>query len=163
MPPAAPANRLAGTLGASMDEQERAIRAFWPDGIPDPLAPPLHHQMGLRLEQLEPTTVLTMPLGEAVQGLHPGSIHGGMLATFADVASAVSLWKHQAPGVTIPVTTDMHIRYYRQPKAGPLTATVDVVHSGRQLLSTECVITDAEQRVLARAATTFMMVPLTHD
>jgi uncharacterized protein (TIGR00369 family) len=116
--------------------------------------------MGLQLQQLEPTTVLTMDINETTRGLAPVSVHGGMLATFADVASAVSLWKHQDPGRNLPVTADMHIRYYRQPKAGPLRAEVEVVHAGRQLLSAECVITDAEQRVLARSAATFMMVPV---
>ena len=139
---------------------ERAIRAFWPDGRPDEGAPPLHRAMGLQLQQLEPTTVLTMDINETTRGLAPVSVHGGMLATFADVASAVSLWKHQDPGRNLPVTADMHIRYYRQPKAGPLRAEVEVVHAGRQLLSAECVITDAEHRVLARSAATFMMVPV---
>lgn len=53
----------------------------------------------------------------------------------------------------------MHIRYFGQPKAGPLTAEVEVVHGGRRLLSTECVITDAEERVLARSTATYMLVP----
>ncbi|HUR14037.1 MAG TPA: PaaI family thioesterase [Mycobacteriales bacterium] len=143
-----------------MDDKELAMRAMWPDGRPDGVAPPLHRDMGLQLKQLDPTTVLTMEINDTTRGLAPVSVHGGMLATFADVASAVSLWKYQNAQVNIPVTIDMHIRYYRQPKAGPLTAEVEVVHAGRQLLSAECLITDAEQRVLARTAATFMLVPV---
>lgn len=132
---------------------------FWPDGMPRDGDPPLHRQLGLKLKQIKPTTILTMEYSDAVRGLAPGSVHGGMLATFADVASAVGLWNSQSES-NIPVTTDLHIRYYRQPQGWPLTAEVQVVHAGRQLLSTECVITDAKGRVLARSATTFMLVSL---
>jgi len=57
------------------------------------------------------------------------------------------------------VTTDLHVRYYRQPKAGPQTADASVVHMGRRLLGTECVVADAEERVLARTTATYMIVP----
>ncbi len=142
-----------------MDDKEVAMRAMWPEGMPDGVAPPLHRKMGLQLKQLSPTTVLSMEINDTTRGLLPVSVHGGMLAAFADVASAVALWEHQDKGVNIPVT-EMHIRYYRQPKAGPLTAEVEVVHGGRQLLSTDCVITDAEQRVLARSTATYMLVSI---
>ena len=140
-----------------MDDE--AMRAMWPDGRPNSWAPPLHHGMGLVLQQYRPTTILTMPLSESVCGLAPTSVHGGMLATLADIASATSLWEYQKDG-SIPVTTDMHIRYYRQPKEWPLKAEVQVVHGGRQLLSTECVITDSQERVLARTTATFMFAPI---
>jgi uncharacterized protein (TIGR00369 family) len=91
---------------------------------------------------------------------YPGSVHGGVLATFADVAAATALWDSCDGVATIPVTTEMHLRYFRQPKAGPLTAEVQVVHQGSRLLSTECVITDAEGRVLVRATGTFAVQPV---
>jgi uncharacterized protein (TIGR00369 family) len=143
-----------------MNEKAVAKLAEWDKRVQDGSEPPLHRQMGLQVKQLSPTTVLTMELSDGVRGLAPGSVHGGMLATFADVASALSLWDSTESGVQIPATTDMHIRYYRQPKTGPLTAEVEVVHAGHQLLSTECVITDAEHRVLARSTATYVLVPI---
>jgi uncharacterized protein (TIGR00369 family) len=123
---------------------------------------PLHRQMGLRVHELGSRTVVTMELSDAVSGAVaiPGSIHGGILATFADASSAVSLWGSLNYGEEIPVTTDIHVRYYRQPRSGPLTAEVDLVHRGRRLLSTECSITDAQARVLARSTATYMVVPV---
>jgi uncharacterized protein (TIGR00369 family) len=100
-----------------------------------------------------------MELSESMRGSFEGSIHGGMLATFADAASAISLAGSFDPEIQLPVTTDMHIRYYRQPRGGPLTANVSVVHNGRRLLSCECVIEDAESRVLARSTATYMIAP----
>jgi acyl-coenzyme A thioesterase PaaI-like protein len=57
------------------------------------------------------------------------------------------------------VTTDMHIRYYHQPHGGPLMAEAKMVHGGRRLLSSECTVTDAEDRVLARTTATYMLIP----
>jgi uncharacterized protein (TIGR00369 family) len=119
---------------------------------------PLHELMGLRaVARDEDSVTISMELSETVRGFGEGSIHGGMLATFADVASAVTLTYDRES--EIPVTTDLHVRYYRQPRSGPLTAEARVVHRGRRLLGTECVVTDAEQRVLARTTATYMLVP----
>jgi len=121
---------------------------------------PLHNMMGLKLAQLTPTVLLTMELSDAVQGPVEGTVHGGILATFADVASAAVLWNTYDVDVEQPVTTDMHIRYYRQPQCGPLTAEATVVHRGRRLLGSECLVTDAANRVLVRSTATYMIVPI---
>ena len=120
--------------------------------------PPLHTLMGLEIVRLTPTTILSMELTDDVRGLTEGTVHGGILATFADVTAAVALWNSFDAESEISVTTDMHVRYYRQPRSGPLTCEATVVHRGRRLLSTECVVTDAEQRVLARSTATYMIV-----
>lgn len=120
---------------------------------------PLHAQMGLRILANGPRTVITMELTEAVRGYAQGSIHGGILASLADVASAIALEGTFDPDIEIPVTTDLHIRYYRQPHAGPITATAELVHKGRRILSCECLVEDARSRVLARSTATYMVVP----
>ena len=122
--------------------------------------PPLHSLMGIEMVRLTPSTILSMELNDNVRGQIKGTIHGGMLATFADVTSAVALWDSFDVDSEAPVTTDMHVRYYRQPRSGPLTAEASVVHRGRRLLSTECAVADAEQRILARSTATYMIVPL---
>ena len=125
------------------------------DGTPQPF---LHDLMGLRaVARDEDSVTISMELSDGVRGFGEGSIHGGMLATFADVASVLTLTYDGDS--EIPVTTDLHVRYYRQPRSGPLTAEARVVHRGRRLLGTECVITDGEQRVLARTTATYMLVP----
>ena len=120
---------------------------------------PLHELMRLRaLARDQDSVTISMELTDLFRGFSEGSIHGGMLATFADVASAVALTGYDRES-EIPVTTDLHVRYYRQPRSGPLTAEARVVHRGRRLLGTECVVRDAEQRVLARTTATYMLVP----
>jgi acyl-coenzyme A thioesterase PaaI-like protein len=54
--------------------------------------PPLHTLMGIEMVRLSPTTVLSMTLTDDVRGQVAGTVHGGMLATFADITSAVALW-----------------------------------------------------------------------
>lgn len=121
----------------------------------------LHDRMGLSIVDVTDTSAeLTMELTEETAGSAPGTIHGGMLATFADVAAALALTHSVDNDTHIQVTTDMHIRFLRQPKTGPLTARATLVHKGRLILSTECVVRDAEQRELARATATYMVVPL---
>jgi uncharacterized protein (TIGR00369 family) len=145
----------------SEEERAASYQEFWEQNFADPQwGVPLHRQLGLHLLQLRPTTVLSMELSDSVRGFYPGSVHGGILATFADVASATALWDSFDRETSIPVTTDIHVRYYRQPKSGPLTAEVRVVHEGRRLLSTECVVSDGEGRVLARTSGTFAIQPL---
>lgn len=117
--------------------------------------------MGLEIVHLESGRAnVTMPLSDDVRGnagVQP--VHGGMLATLADVVSALALWGCYDIASEVPVTTDMHIRYYRQPRSSPITAESRVVHKGRRLFSAECVITDPEDRQIVRATGTYMIVP----
>jgi uncharacterized protein (TIGR00369 family) len=122
---------------------------------------PVHDRMGLTVSHQEPgVCVLTMELLPEFQGIAAGSIHGGVLATLADAACAMCLDGTYEVYEEVPVTTDMHVRYYRQPQAGPLSAAARMVHRGRRLLSSECTVTDAEDRVLIRSTATYMLVPL---
>jgi uncharacterized protein (TIGR00369 family) len=121
---------------------------------------PLHDRMGVSIVSVnQDETVLTMKMSNEVRGNTENSVHGGILATFADVACATSLFGSYDHIAQIPVTTDMHVRYYRQPRVGPLKAEARVVHRGSQLLSAECSVVDAEDRVLIRSTATYMIVP----
>jgi uncharacterized protein (TIGR00369 family) len=120
---------------------------------------PVHKRMQMNVDRVEPgTAIISMPLTEDVRGLFEGSIHGGMLATLADAASASCLDGVDDYNANFPVKTDIHVRYDRQPKGGPLVAEAKLVHGGRSMLSTECSVADAEGRVL-RTTSTFMLVP----
>ena len=120
---------------------------------------PVHAFMGFRLVQREPVAIVTMDDAENVRGAMPGTIHGGILATMADVTCALALTGSFEEGVDVPVTTDMHIRYFRQPTAFPVTAEARAIHRGRRLLSVECSIVDAAERQLVRTSATYMLVP----
>src|SRR6185436_14908057 len=131
--------------------QEQELRGF--------LENPLHRMMGLKVVHQESPSIVMMELSDELRGAAPGSVHGGMLATLADVTCALALSQTYDIFTEMPVTTDMHVRYYRQPRSGPLKAEGRIVHGGRRLRSVECTITDADDRTLIRATATYMMVP----
>jgi len=124
------------------------------------LIPPIHDWLGLEIELRGETAVVTLQLTDEVRGPAPGTIHGGLLATLADVSAALTLSGNFDITIERPVTTDMHIRYYRQPKTGPITATGRLVYRGRRILSAESSIVDGAGRELARATATFMIVTM---
>ena len=67
--------------------------------------------MGIEMVRLTPTTILSMKLSDDVRGQAEGSVHGGILATFADVTAAVAFWNAFDADSEMPVTTDLHLRY----------------------------------------------------
>lgn len=120
---------------------------------------PVHDRLQMSVVRSEPgVAVLSMPLTDDIRGFYEGTIHGGMLATLADAACGVCLADTYNLGPQLTVTTDMHVRYYRQPKGGPLIAEAKMVHQGKRLLSAECTVVDASDRVLVRSTATFMLV-----
>jgi uncharacterized protein (TIGR00369 family) len=98
-----------------------------------------------------------MPLGDAVRGF-VAPLHGGMLATLVDNACAATLIDACDFEVEVPVTADMHLRFYRQPTASPITADARIVNHGATLANVECVVYDGDERTLARASVAFMIV-----
>jgi uncharacterized protein (TIGR00369 family) len=122
-------------------------------------ATPLHQRLGFVVVKRGQPSIVTMELTDELRAAAPGTVHGGVLATLADVSCATALTGTYDPSLEMPVTTDMHVRYYRQPRSGPLRAEARVVHAGRRLRSAEASVADADNRVLIRATATFMMVP----
>jgi uncharacterized protein (TIGR00369 family) len=117
---------------------------------------PVHKALNMSVvEQIPGRVVLSMPLSEEIRGFLEGTVHGGILATLADAACAVCLVGAYDFTNEFTVTTDMHVRYYRQPRGGPLRAEATMVHNGRTLLSSECAVFDAEDRVLIRTTATY--------
>jgi acyl-coenzyme A thioesterase PaaI-like protein len=70
---------------------------------------PVHKRMQMSVVRAEPgLAILSMPLTEDLRGLFEGSIHGGMLATFADAASASCLngaYGRRLPSCLFPIPT----------------------------------------------------------
>ena len=122
---------------------------------------PVHKKLGMSVVEHKPGfIVLSMPLSDEISGLFEGTVHGGMLATFADTACATCLVGCYDSESEFTVTTDMHVRYYRQPRGGPLRAEATMVHNGRTLLSAECAVFDAEDRVLIRSTATYARISM---
>ena len=58
------------------------------------------------------------------------------------------------------VTADLHVRYLGRPHGDTVYARGEVLKAGRQLIVVECRVTDTENRVIASADFSMMIVPL---
>jgi uncharacterized protein (TIGR00369 family) len=127
---------------------------------------PLHQLIGIPLD----TTAcysddgnswrLEIELTDALRGAAL-PVHGGVLSTLIDYAcgsvaagGGTELYDRGA----VPVTTDLHIRYYRQPRRGPLVVNAHARRRGRRLISVDCSIADGEGRELTSATATYMVI-----
>lgn len=119
--------------------------------------PPFHRFLGLRVQEMGAgTSRISLPLSDEVRGA-VAPIHGGILASLSDVACACAIGGFDRDA-EIPVSTELHVRFYGQPKQSPVIAEARVVHQGRQLVGTECTITDGAGRQVARATATYMVI-----
>jgi uncharacterized protein (TIGR00369 family) len=84
-----------------------------------------------------------------------GTLHGGVLCDVADAAMGIAYASTLADGETF-TTLELKINFLRPFKNGTLTATARVVKAGRTIGLTECDVTDAEGRLIARAMSTCM-------
>lgn len=122
---------------------------------------PLNDFIGLVVEKDgsdgTPSRVV-VPLGDAVRGA-VAPLHGGLVATLIDTACAAAIGRDSYDiATTIPVSTDLTVRFFSQPRQSPVVAIGTVVHRGRQLISVECVIEDGAGRTIARGHGTYMLI-----
>ena len=105
--------------------------------------------------------VVKMPVRAEAYG-SGGNLHGGAIATLIDVASASAAARASGfvPGETSLVTADLHVRYLGRPKGDMVYAKARTVRAGRMLIVVECRVVDDEDRVIAVADFSSMIVPL---
>jgi len=124
------------------------------------MRPPLHDFVGMFVEKDGsdggPSRVV-MPVSEATRGA-VAPLHGGLVATMVDVACASAIGMDTYDDKLIPVSTDLSVRFFRQPKASPVVAEGRVLNRGSKLIHVECDVTDGEGRALAHGGGTYLLV-----
>ena len=86
-----------------------------------------------------------------------GTLHGGVYCDLADAAMGYAYAAALGEGETF-TTVELKINFFRPVRKGRLTAEARVVRAGKTLGYVECDVTDAEGRLVARAASTCMKV-----
>ena len=90
--------------------------------------------------------------------LNPGRIaHGGVVAGMLDVAAGLAHRTKLGPDAT-HVTVQLHINYLKAASAGVVTARGLSLQTGRRVGHAEATLYDEDERVLARASATFLIV-----
>ena len=91
--------------------------------------------------------------------LNPGGIaHGGVVAAMLDVAAGVA-HRTKIGFDANHVTIQLHINYMKPVRLGVVTARGASLQSGRRIGHAESTLYDEDNRALARANATFMIVP----
>ena len=86
-----------------------------------------------------------------------GTLHGGILCDIADAAMGMAFASTLAPEESF-TTVELKINYLRPVWQARLKAEGIVVQRGRTMGYLECSITDDENRVVAKAASTCMVL-----
>ena len=123
---------------------------------------PLHALLGLRFVSYDRgEVVVEMPVREQAFN-SSGNLHGGAIATLVDVTAgtAAALGSSFVPGENSIVTADLHVRYLGRPRTDAVRAYASVLRAGRSLVVVECRVRDGEERVIAAADFSAMVVPL---
>jgi uncharacterized protein (TIGR00369 family) len=126
---------------------------------PSPSTPSLPEWMGLEvLDDRDGASMVRLrPRPEAHN--YRGVVHGGSLATLADVAMGVAANSSLGSDAWC-ITQAMELHYLR-PGRGELIAQATTIHRGRSRVVVEALITNAEGKGVVKAVATFAVSPAT--
>jgi uncharacterized protein (TIGR00369 family) len=100
----------------------------------------------------------TVVLAAGPQHANPmGTLHGGILCDIADAAMGMAFASTLTPEESF-TTVELKINFFRPVWQGELKAEGTVVQRGHTIGYVECNITDEENRLVARAASTCMVL-----
>jgi uncharacterized protein (TIGR00369 family) len=86
-----------------------------------------------------------------------GTLHGGILCDIADAAMGIAFASTLATGESF-TTLELKINFFRPVWQAQLTAEGTVVQRGRTMGYVECTIRDERNRLVAKAASTCMVL-----
>jgi uncharacterized protein (TIGR00369 family) len=100
----------------------------------------------------------TVTLTTGPQHANPmGTLHGGILCDIADAAMGMAFASTLAPGESF-TTVELKINFFRPVWEDRLKAEGHVVRRGRNLGYVECEITDGQGKLVAKAASTCLVL-----
>jgi uncharacterized protein (TIGR00369 family) len=118
---------------------------------------PVARLIGFEAEKIgEGRAVVALAAGP--QHANPmGTLHGGILCDIADAAMGMAFASTLAPDESF-TTIELKMNFFRPVWQARLTAEGTVVQRGRTIGYVECTITDEQSRVIAKAASTCMVL-----
>ena len=115
--------------------------------------PPIAALIGFRMTAIEPGRSRFELDADARHHNPMGTLHGGVLCDIADIAMGSAYASTLEEGESF-TTLELKINFLRPVRAARLTADATVVQRGRTVGMTECVISDADGRLIAKATGT---------
>ncbi|MBS7650449.1 MAG: PaaI family thioesterase [Candidatus Bathyarchaeia archaeon] len=125
--------------------------------VPSQTVNPLFNYLGVVVEEINSERArLRLPVRHGfIQGA--GIVAGGVLATIADEAMAHVVLANLDEGEST-TTIEMNMRYLRSIKEGEIYTVARIVRKGRHIVTAEADILDGENRLLAKAGASFMIL-----
>jgi uncharacterized protein (TIGR00369 family) len=113
------------------------------------------HFLGLKLGEVKTgeATIHLEVRDELKQ--NQGVVHGGVVASIIDTASAFAVATRLEPGERV-TTTDLTIHYLRPITEGELTARARIIRAGRRLFVVSVDVCSDKQVLLATAVTGYL-------
>jgi uncharacterized protein (TIGR00369 family) len=136
--------------------------AFWREVIDGRLpAPPISDLIQMRAVEAENGRVVFSCTPDASMYNPLGIVHGGIMCTLLDTASACALHTTLPQGVGY-TSIEIKVNYLKAVTAnsGPLTAVGTVVKAGARIGFTEAKVTDAAGALVATATSTLLKFDL---
>lgn len=100
----------------------------------------------------------TIVLAAGPQHANPmGTLHGGILCDIADAAMGIAFASTLAPDESF-TTVELKINFFRPVWQAQLKAEGTVVQRGRTMGYVECTVTDEQNRLIAKASSTCMVL-----
>jgi uncharacterized protein (TIGR00369 family) len=100
----------------------------------------------------------TVVLAAGPQHANPmGTLHGGILCDIADAAMGMAFASTLAPEESF-TTVELKINFFRPVWTAQLRAEGTVVQRGRTIGYVECTVSDEQNRLVAKAASTCMVL-----
>src|SRR5919197_6355633 len=135
-------------MSTLFDQAQRICRGDSPP-------PPVARLIGFTLTSIAPGQA-RIAFEAGAQHANPmGTLHGGILCDIADAAMGMAFASTLEEGETF-TTLELKINFLRPFWTGKLVAEAHMVKDGHTIGLVECDVTDARQRLVARAASTCM-------
>jgi uncharacterized protein (TIGR00369 family) len=133
-----------------LDQLQMVIRGEVPP-------PPIATLIGFRITSVEPGRAV-LEFEAAERHANPmGTLHGGVLCDIADAAMGMAYASSLGEGETF-TTLELKINFLRPIRTARLRAVGEVVSRGRTIGLVTCDVRDEEERLVARASSTCMML-----
>jgi uncharacterized protein (TIGR00369 family) len=119
---------------------------------------PICELLGMKILGVE-TGKAAVQLIVTVNHYNPvGTMHGGIYCDLADMAMGLAFMTTLESGQSL-ATVELKMNYFRPVTGGVVRADASVLHRGKSTGFIECDIRDEEGRLVARSASTCMVVP----
>src|SRR6201997_2786445 len=121
------------------------------------IRPPVSELIGFEVAEASEGRVVVV-LEAGTRHFNPmGTVHGGILCDIADAAMGIAFATTLSPGESF-TTVELKINFFRPVWQAELKAEGTVVQRGRTMGYVECTVTDDQNRLIAKAASSCMVL-----